>query len=157
MADSTQKPTQTGFWKTTTPKEMTSEQWESLCDGCGRCCLQKLIEDDLPLMYHTSVACRYLDLKSCKCSVYETRQDKVSDCTLVTPDTVAEYNWLPQTCGYRRVAAGKDLPDWHPLVTGDPKSTVKAGMTVRKWAVSEAKVPESRWGEHIIEIQQLGE
>ena len=83
-------------------------------------------------MYHTSVACRYLDLKSCKCSVYETRQDKVSDCTLVTPDTVAEFNWLPETCGYRRVSAGKDLPDWHPLVTGDPKSTDKAGMTVRK-------------------------
>ena len=80
--------TQTGFWKTTTPKEMTSQQWESLCDGCGRCCLQKLIDDDVPLMYHTSIACRYLDLKSCKCSVYETRQDKVSDCTLVTPDDV---------------------------------------------------------------------
>jgi len=76
---------------------------------------------------------------------------------LVTPEAVEEYNWLPETCGYRRVAAGKDLPDWHPLVTGDPKSTVKAGMTVRKWAISEDKVPETRWGEHIIEIQQLGE
>ena len=93
--------TQTGFWKDVAPKEMTSQQWESLCDGCGRCCLQKLIDDDVPLMYHTSVACRYLDLKSCKCSVYETRQDKVSDCTLVTPEAVEEYNWLPETCGYR--------------------------------------------------------
>lgn len=147
--------TQTGFWKDTAIKEMTSEQWESLCDGCGRCCLQKLIDDDVPLMYHTSIACRYLDLKSCQCSVYETRLDKVSDCTLVTPEEVESFHWLPETCGYRRVAAGKDLPDWHPLVTGDAKSTVKAGMTVRKWAISEAKVPETRWGEHIIEIQQI--
>ena len=127
--------TQTGFWKDVAPKEMTSQQWESLCDGCGRCCLQKLI-DDVTLMYHTGVACRYLYLKSFKCSVYEMRQDKVSDCTLVAPEAVEEYNWLPETCGYRRVAAGKDLPDWHTLVTGDSKSTVKAGMTVRKWAIS---------------------
>jgi hypothetical protein len=148
---------QQGFWKITAPKDMSSEQWESLCDGCGRCCLQKLIDDDVPLMYHTSVACRYLDIKSCQCTVYQNRQDKVSDCTLVTADTVADYHWLPDTCVYRRVAAGRDLPDWHPLVTGNPKSTIQAGMTVRKWAVSEAKVPESQWGEHIIEIQQVGD
>ena len=143
------------FWQHIPIKDMTNAQWESLCDGCGKCCLQKIIDDDEPLMYHTRVACKYLDLKTCRCEVYDKRQQKMPDCTKVTPEVVGDFDWLPETCAYRLVAQGEDLPHWHPLQTGDPKSTIKAGMTVKKWAVSEKKVPQDRWGEFIIEIQQL--
>ena len=143
------------FWLDTPITEMTEQQWEALCDGCGKCCLHKIFDDEAPLMYHTRVACEYLDLKTCQCQVYDQRQVKVPDCTKVSADNVDDFNWLPETCGYRLVAAGEDLPAWHPLQTGDVKSPIKAGMTVKKWAVSERKVAPDNWGEYIIEIQQL--
>ena len=143
------------FWLTTPMMNMSQQQWEALCDSCGKCCLQKIIDDEAPLMYHTRVACRYLDLKTCRCQVYQQRQLKMPDCTKVLPDNVMGFTWLPETCAYRLVAAGDDLPAWHPLHTGDAKSPIKAGMTVKKWAVSERKVPLEEWGEFIIEIQQL--
>jgi uncharacterized cysteine cluster protein YcgN (CxxCxxCC family) len=89
--------------------------------------------------------------------VYEQRQEKVPDCTKVSAANVADFHWLPETCAYRLVAAGQDLPAWHPLQSGDAKSPIKAGMTVKKWAISERKVSPDRWGEYIIEIQQLDE
>ena len=124
------------FWEK--PLEaLTRNEWESLCDGCGKCCLHK-IEDDLTGEIHpTNVACRLLDRHSCRCSSYRTRRAFVPDCIRLTAGNVARYQWLPSTCAYRLRAEGKPLPDWHPLVTGDPESVHRAGMSVRGWTVSE--------------------
>ena len=124
------------FWEK--PLEaLTRAEWESLCDGCGKCCLHK-IEDDLTGEVHpTNVACKLLDRHSCRCSSYRTRRAFVPDCIRLTAGNVARYQWLPSTCAYRLRAEGKALPDWHPLITGDPESVHKAGMSVRGWTVSE--------------------
>jgi uncharacterized protein len=125
------------FWKTKTLAEMTDAEWESLCDGCGRCCLHKLRDDDTGEIAFTNVACRLLDTHSCRCSDYERRQKKVPDCVRLTPKSLAEIDWLPPSCAYRRVAEGKDLPWWHHLVSGDPDSVHKAGISVRHRVISE--------------------
>lgn len=125
------------FWQTTTLADMTREQWESLCDGCGKCCLHKLENADTGEIYSTDVACRLLDLKSCQCSDYENRKMKVPDCVQLTPETAGTFPWLPPTCAYRLLAEGKDLPDWHPLVSGSPETVHTAGISLRGRAVSE--------------------
>lgn len=127
------------FWKTKTLAEMTPEEWESLCDGCGRCCLHKLRDDETEALSFTNVACRLLDLNSCRCSQYATRRRHVPDCVSLTPEALAEIDWLPPSCGYRVVAEGRDLPWWHPLVSGDPATVHKAGVSVRGRAVSERR------------------
>jgi uncharacterized protein len=127
------------FWKTTPMAEMTSAQWESLCDGCGRCCLHKLRHDDDGALSYTNVACRLLDTRSCRCGNYAERKRIVPDCVRLTPDSLAEIDWLPPSCAYRRVAEGKDLAWWHPLVSGDPETVHEAGVSVRGRAVSERK------------------
>ncbi len=119
--------------------EMTAAEWESLCDGCGRCCLHKLRHDDTGDLSFTNVACRLLDLASCRCGNYARRSRIVPDCVQLTPDSLHEIDWLPPTCGYRRVAEGKDLAWWHPLVSGDPESVHAAGISVRGRAVSERR------------------
>ena len=112
-------------------------QWESLCDGCGKCCLHK-IEDDLTGAIHpTNVACKLLDRMSCRCSSYRTRRAFVPDCVRLSAANIERYQWLPSTCAYRLRAEGKPLPDWHPLLTGDPESVHRAGMSVRGWTISE--------------------
>jgi uncharacterized cysteine cluster protein YcgN (CxxCxxCC family) len=143
------------FWRCTTLADMTASQWESLCDGCGKCCLHKIIDDDKTQIYHTAVACRYLDLKKCRCTVYPQRQQKQPDCMKVDASSVTHYNWLPDTCAYRLLAQGQDLPVWHPLVSGNPLSTVNSGMSVRHWAISERQVKVDRLDEYIINIQPL--
>ncbi|MBN8899815.1 MAG: hypothetical protein BGO51_26670 [Rhodospirillales bacterium 69-11] len=125
------------FWKTKTLEEMTPAEWESLCDGCGRCCLHKLRDDDTQALSFTNVACRLLDLESCGCSKYERRHRYVPDCVRLTPATVREIDWLPPSCAYRRLADGKDLAWWHPLVSGDPETVHQAGISVRGRVVSE--------------------
>lgn len=127
------------FWKTTKLQDMTSEQWESLCDGCGRCCLHKLRDEDTDALSFTNVSCRLLDTATCRCSKYETRRDWVPDCVSLTPESLREIDWLPPSCGYRRVAEGKDLAAWHPLVSGDPDSVHRAGVSVRGRAVDERR------------------
>ena len=130
------------FWQTKTLEAMSPEEWESLCDGCGRCCLHKLRfettgrsgEGDLGF---TNVACRLLDLESCQCSKYETRRRYVPDCVSLTPAEVRAIDWLPPSCGYRLVAEGKPLAWWHPLVSGDPETVHAAGISVRGRAVGE--------------------
>ena len=112
-------------------------EWEALCDGCGKCCLHK-VEDELTGEIHpTNVACRLLDRVSCRCSSYRSRRAFVPDCVRLTAANVARYRWLPSTCAYRLRAEGRPLPDWHPLLTGDPESVHRAGMSVRGWTVSE--------------------
>ncbi|MCL2428192.1 MAG: YcgN family cysteine cluster protein [Alphaproteobacteria bacterium] len=127
------------FWKTKQLEEMSSEEWESLCDGCGRCCLHKLRDDDTGRLSFTNVACRLLDLKSCRCGNYGERTRLVPDCVSLTPETVREVDWLPPSCAYRLLAEGKDLAWWHPLVSGDPRTVHEAGVSVRGRAVSERR------------------
>ena len=127
------------FWKTKSLEQMTREEWESLCDGCGKCCLHKLQYEDTGEIYYTEVACRLLDLGSCRCSNYAERQKHVPDCVALRPDKVMELNWLPSTCAYRLLANGKPLAWWHPLVSGDPDSVHAAGQSVRGRAIPERK------------------
>ena len=119
------------FWKTLTLEEMSAAQWESLCDGCGRCCLVKLEDFDTAEILFTDVGCTLLDEGSCRCSDYVHRQEKVEDCVRLTPDAVRNLSWLPVTCGYRLVSEGKDLQDWHPLVSGSAETVHQAGISVR--------------------------
>lgn len=128
------------FWKTKRLDDMSQAEWESLCDGCGRCCLHKLIQEDGTEhghLLHTNVACRLLDLHSCACSKYPTRRQHVPDCVSLTPAALREINWLPPTCAYRRLEEGRDLLWWHPLVSGDPETVHTAGVSVRGRAISE--------------------
>ncbi len=129
------------FWKYTPLQEMTREQWESLCDGCARCCLMKFINDAGELFY-TSVACRYLDIDSCRCTCYEQRDIRVPGCVVVKPDNISDLDWMPSSCAYRLVYEGRDLPDWHPLVSGKPESVHEAGISVRHFAISEERVDD---------------
>ena len=110
----------TPFWKRKSLEEMTHTEWESLCDGCGRCCLLKLEDEDTGEVYLTRLACKLLDLGSCQCSNYPDRQSYVHDCVSITPEKARNLPWLPETCAYRVVAEGGDLAWWHPLVSGDP-------------------------------------
>lgn len=125
------------FWKTTPLAAMTAEQWESLCDGCGRCCLHKLRHEETDELAFTRVACRLLDLQTCRCTNYASRQRIVPDCVALRPDNLSRIDWLPPSCAYRLVAEGQDLPSWHPLRTGDPGSVHTAGASVRGRAVDE--------------------
>lgn len=125
------------FWKSKTLEEMSREEWESLCDGCGRCCLHKLRFEPDDSLGFTNVACRLLDLDSCQCSRYATRHRYVPDCVTLTPAEVRAIDWLPPSCAYRLLAEGKTLQWWHPLVSGDPATVHDAGVSVRGRAVGE--------------------
>jgi len=125
------------FWKTKSLGEMSQAEWESLCDGCGRCCLHKLRYDDTNALAFTNVACRLLDTTSCQCRNYPTRQAHVPDCVTLTSDTLSEIDWLPPSCAYVRLAEGKELAWWHPLVSGDLDTVRKAGVSVSGRAIDE--------------------
>jgi uncharacterized cysteine cluster protein YcgN (CxxCxxCC family) len=127
------------FWKTTPMDQMSPEQWESLCDGCGRCCLHKLRDEDTDELSFTDVSCRLLDTTTCRCRKYETRRDWVPDCVSLTPASLAQIDWLPPSCGYRLIAEGRDLLPWHPLVSGDPETVHTAGVSVRGRAIDERR------------------
>lgn len=129
-------PAEKPFWETTSLAAMSREQWESLCDGCGRCCLHKIREDDGALRF-TNVACRLLDGETASCTDYARRARRVPDCVQLTPEALAEIDWLPPTCAYRLLADGSPLPAWHPLVSGDPQSVHAAGVSVRGRVVNE--------------------
>lgn len=117
---------------------MTHTEWESLCDGCGRCCLHKLEDDADGRMYYTRVACELLDISTCRCKDYANRQKTVPDCIQLSVEQAHFFDWLPDTCAYRLLAEGEPLPEWHPLITGDPQSVIDAGISVRDVAVNES-------------------
>ena len=125
------------FWRTKRLEAMSREEWESLCDGCGRCCLHKLRDETTGELAFTTVACLLLNLDTCRCKDYDRRRHRVPDCVSLTPDEVREVDWLPPSCAYRLVAEGKDLAWWHPLVSGDPETVHQAGVSVRGRAIDE--------------------
>jgi len=128
------------FWRAKKLHEMSPAEFESLCDGCGKCCLHKLEDEDSGDVFYTKVACKFLDHDSCKCQVYGERQQHVPDCVTLTPASVKDTYWLPETCAYRLIDEGIPLFDWHPLVSGDPDSVHKAGMSVAGQVVHEDSV-----------------
>ena len=136
MSDADPPSAPAAFWRTTPLAAMTAAQWESLCDGCGKCCLHKLEDEDSGEVFFTGVACRLLDGSRCRCTRYAERARLVPDCLVLAPDDLPTAA-LPATCAYRLLAEGRDLPDWHPLVTGDPESTHRAGRSVRGRTVPE--------------------
>ena len=129
------------FWRTKRLDEMNPAEWESLCDGCGRCCLNKLEDEDTGEIAWTDVACRLLDGQSCRCVDYPGRQSLVPDCIQLDPAAVRGLSWLPPTCGYRLIEEGRDLYWWHPLLSGDPETVHEAGVSVRGRTVSEEAWP----------------
>jgi len=138
------------FWKTTAMSQLSAPEWESICDGCGKCCLQKLEDEETDNVFYTNLACEQLNIGACQCKVYETRQEKVASCITLTADQVEAFDWLPDTCSYRVLHETGDLPNWHPLVTGSNKEMLRQGLSVRHYAVSENNVAEEDWETHII-------
>jgi len=140
------------FWETVPLRKMTAPEWEALCDGCGKCCLNKIEYEDTGEVEYTRVACRLLNGDTCQCSNYANRHQYVPECVRLNPKTLAKVAyWLPGTCAYRLLYQGKSLPDWHPLRTGDPASTHTSGHSVRGWTVSELVVDEDDWDDFVIE------
>lgn len=141
------------FWETKPLTAMSKAEWESLCDGCGKCCLNKLEDAETGEIFATNVACKLLDRRTARCSDYKHRKARVPDCVRLTPAALARIEWLPSTCAYLLLHRGEPLPDWHPLVTGDPESVHHAGVSVRGWTVSELEAGELEM--HIIEDRVL--
>ena len=140
------------FWETVPLAKMTAPEWEALCDGCGKCCLNKIEYEATGEVDYTRIACRLLDGESCRCMQYPIRHQFVPDCVRLTPKTLPKIAyWMPRTCAYRLLHEGGRLPDWHPLVTGDPESTHRSGNSVRGMTVPEFEVDEEDWEDYIIE------
>ena len=128
------------FWETTPLERMTREQWESLCDGCGLCCLVRFEDADSGEVIPTRVHCRLLDAATCSCSNYPGRKREVPDCISLTPALIPRLGWMPKSCAYRRLHEGRGLADWHPLISGDPESVHRAGVSVRGQTISESEL-----------------
>ena len=139
------------FWKRKALSEMSTEEWELLCDGCGLCCLRKLEDQDTGEIFYTDIACHMLDIGTCRCTGYANRHRLVPECLVLTPTTVEQFIWLPDNCTYRLPARGEGLPDWHHLISGNPETIHESGMSVRNKVVSEKDVRPGEMMEHIVE------
>lgn len=131
--------------------DLSPSEWEALCDGCGRCCLLKLEDEDDGSIAYTRIACRLFNPETCRCRDYARRQITIPGCVRLTAEAMREQgHWMPRTCAYRLRAEGRPLPDWHPLLTGDPESVHRAGISVRGWTVPEESVDEDAYEDHVI-------
>ena len=140
------------FWEHKALKDLSQPEWEALCDGCGKCCLNKLEDEDTGHVELTRVACRLFDDSTCRCGQYEIRHQFVPECIVLAPSNIAEHAyWMPQTCAYRLLWEGKPLYDWHPLISGTAQSVHDAGVSVKDRTVPEFEVHEDDWEDHIIE------
>ncbi len=140
------------FWEKKPMAKLSKREWEALCDGCGKCCLNKIEDEETGRVYLTRVACRLFDDSTCKCGQYKIRHQFVPECIVLRPDNIDEHAyWMPRTCAYRLVWQGKPLPNWHPLVSGDPETVHDAGVSMRGRTVAEFEVDEDDWEDHLIE------
>ena len=140
------------FWERRPLAKMSPKEWEALCDGCGKCCLNKLEDEETGRVALTRIACRLLDDDTCRCAHYDNRHQFVPDCIVLRPDNLDTHAyWMPDTCAYRLLWQGNPLPDWHPLISGTAESVHDAGVSVRGITLSEFDVPEEDWEDHIIE------
>ena len=140
------------FWKNKQLTEMTDDEWESLCDGCARCCLLKLEDEDTSELFFTNVSCHLLNIEQCRCKDYQNRKFLVPECLLVKNMALSEYQWLPESCAYRLLSEAKPLPEWHPLISGDSNSVKLAGVTIDGFAVSEDFIHPDQLEDHVIEL-----
>ncbi|MGH1577824.1 YcgN family cysteine cluster protein [Planktotalea sp.] len=140
------------FWERKKMADMSQKEWEALCDGCGKCCLNKLEDEDSGVVVLTNIACRLLDDTSCHCAQYEIRHQFVPECIVLKPSNIPDHlYWMPQTCAYRLVYEGRALEEWHPLISGSMESVHKAGVSMQGRTIPEFEVDEDDWEEHIIE------
>ena len=144
------KKQKTPFWENTPLDQMSQEEWESLCDGCGRCCLQKLEDEDSGEVVYTHLVCHIYDMEKNCCSDYPNRHKRVPRCVKLTPQLIGEFHWLPSTCTYRILSEGGGLPLWHPLINSDPKAMQLAGIFISGKVLPEQIVAEDEWEEHVI-------
>ncbi len=142
------------FWETVPLARMSKAEWEALCDGCGKCCLNKLEDEDTGEVAFTRIACRLFDDTTCRCGNYAIRKSLVPECVVLTPATLPEVAyWMPKSCAYRRLHEGRGLAAWHPLVSGDPESVHRAGVSVRGATLPEYEIDQEDWEDHIIDIE----
>lgn len=139
------------FWKTIPLNEMTSEQWESLCDGCAKCCIIKFEDEDTGRIFHTNVVCELLDIYHCQCTRYAERSALVPTCLTLDNQLIHELKWMPETCAYRLLAENKDLPAWHPLISGNPNSVHTSGNSVRAKVVSARDIAEDDLIDYVVD------
>jgi len=141
-----------GFWETIALEDLTKPEWEALCDGCGRCCLLKLEDEDTREIAFTNVVCRLFDDKTCQCGQYALRKQMVKGCVILTPENIGRNAyWMPATCAYRLRHEGKPLYDWHPLVSGDPDSVHDSGFSMRSKVIFEDEIDEDDLEDYVID------
>lgn len=138
------------FWETKTLSQLNHDEWEALCDGCAKCCVHKLEDDKTGEIFYTCVACRLLDINTCRCANYENRSELIPECAVLSTDHSEHFSWLPDTCAYRLLHEGKPLPDWHPLITGDPASVHAHGASALKKLIPEFLADEERLEKYIV-------
>ena len=139
------------FWSKKSLHEMTDEEWELLCDGCARCCMIKLEDEDTDEVHYTAMVCDLLDMEACRCTKYPQRHELVPDCVVLTPQGAAGFEWLPSTCAYKRLAKGQPLLPWHPLISGRQESVHEAGISVRGRVIAQSNVHEEDYEELLIQ------
>lgn len=137
------------FWLKKPLESLNAAEWEALCDGCAKCCLHRLEDSETREIFFTNVCCRYLDQESCRCSDYENRSVNVPDCVWVTQEMLADPYWLPESCAYRLLAEGGELPEWHPLVSGNPETPAESGNSIRGRVICELEADDLQ--QHLID------
>ena len=147
---SKQKEYRARFWENYRLEELNNNEWEALCDRCGKCCLRKIEDADTNEVFYTNVSCKLLDIKTSRCKNYKNRKKLVPDCIILTPENIGEIAyWMPETCGYRRIFYGNSLEPWHPLISNDASSAIKSGETIANQAISELDINEEDLEDYI--------